>query len=287
MTQSMTGFARGSVTTPQFAVIVELRSVNNRFLDLHFRCPENLRGQEPVWRKAVGRRFDRGKVEINIRLQSDPASESLVINGHRLNAIGDALAEIARKFPEARAPSQLALLQSPGVIASEELDESAVAEAVNQALNSTLDDLLEQRESEGAKLATMVRDRAAGIAALLSSLKDHLPQLRAGQRQRILDRLAQAGVEPDARRLEEELVYVAQRSDVDEEMDRLGAHLEAIVSALDSGKPCGRRLDFLMQELNREANTLSSKATSLTSTNTAVEFKVLIEQMREQVQNIE
>ncbi len=156
-----------------------------------------------------------------------------------------------------------------------------------QALSIALDELVGERSREGDQLAAMVRERVDSIRGLLAALQEHLPTIRAQQRQRLLDRLEDAGVEPDARRLEEELVYVAQRSDVDEEMDRLGAHLEAILVALDGNAPCGRRLDFLMQELNREANTLSSKATSLTTTNTAVEFKVLIEQMREQVQNIE
>ena len=287
MTQSMTGFARGSVTTPLITVIVEMRSVNNRFLDLHFRCPENLRAFEGSWRKTLSRRLDRGKVEVSVRLQAGTGTDTLLINTERLDAIGSGLEQVGIRFPESTPPDRLALLQAPGVMASDQVDEQALASAVAQALSIALDELVGERSREGDQLAAMVRERVDSIRGLLAALQEHLPTIRAQQRQRLLDRLEDAGVEPDARRLEEELVYVAQRSDVDEEMDRLGAHLEAILVALDGNAPCGRRLDFLMQELNREANTLSSKATSLTTTNTAVEFKVLIEQMREQVQNIE
>lgn len=287
MTQSMTGFARGSVTTPAFSVIVEIRSVNNRYLDLHFRCPENLRGQEPLWRRHITDRLTRGKVEIAIRVQTEAGSSALTVNRERLAAIHRALDEVAEVFPDASQPDALAILTTPGVMVAEEIDDKAMAEAVAQALTLALDELVQQRAAEGAKLVDMVASRVSAMSELLAELRSQLPLLRDHQQQRIRDRLEQLGTEHDGKRLEEELVYLAQRTDVDEEMDRLGAHLEAIEEALHSGKPCGRRLDFLMQELNREANTLSSKSTALSTTNTAVEFKVLIEQMREQIQNIE
>jgi uncharacterized protein (TIGR00255 family) len=167
------------------------------------------------------------------------------------------------------------------------IDEDALGQYVAKALDQALSQLVVNRREEGAVLATVVLDRVATMRELLDLLKANLPILREQQEQRILHRLAQIDVEPDAKRLEEELVYSAQKSDVEEELDRLDAHLNAIEKALQGSAPCGRRLDFLMQELNREANTLSSKATALSTTETAVEFKVLIEQMREQIQNIE
>ena len=283
----MTGFARGSVTTSAFAVIVEMRSVNNRYLDLHIRCPDSLRALEPRWRRRISDALSRGKVEIGVRVQSEQGADALVINQERLHAVADALASVGQTMPDAPLPDRMAILLAPGVLTAEEVDDRTLADAANTALEQALSELIEQRLAEGAKLKDMVQTRVAGMRTLLAELRLHLPTLREQQRQRLLDRLEHSGVEADSKRLEEELVYVAQRSDVDEEMDRLDAHLEAIDSALGSGKPCGRRLDFLMQELNREANTLSSKSTALTTTNTAVEFKVLIEQMREQIQNIE
>ena len=272
MTQSMTGFARGSVTTPSFAVIVELRSVNNRFLDLHFRCPDNLRSEETQWRTLISESVNRGKIEVAFRLQLEAGTEVISLNKAKLAQLSTALGEISETLPNAKQPDTLAILQTPGVANAEELDITAVKEAAKNALKNALDELHEQRHAEGE---------------ILVNLRSQLPLLREQQKQRLLSKLEQARINPDASRLEEELIYVAQRSDVDEEMDRLDAHLGAITDALKSGKPCGRRLDFLMQELNREANTLSSKSTALTTTNTAVEFKVLIEQMREQIQNIE
>lgn len=287
MTQSMTGFARGSVTTPSFSVTVEIRSVNNRFLDLHMRCPEQLRGLEPAWRRHIAGVLNRGKVEVSFRIQANEGAADIVVNQEHLRTLARALGDVSGVFPEAPMPDRLALLLAPGVLTANDVDDKAMGHAAGEALNQALAELVEQRHSEGEKLAEMVRSRVANMQSQLATLKQHLPQLREQQHQRLLDRLEQAGVDADSKRLEEELVYVAQRSDVDEEMDRLGAHLEAILDALNSDQPCGRRLDFLMQELNREANTLSSKSTALSTTNTAVEFKVLIEQMREQIQNIE
>ena len=291
MTQSMTGFARSSVTTGSFAVIVEIRSVNNRYLDLHFRCPESLRNQEPVWRRKIAEALNRGKVEVAIRVNKDQAATTLAPNPDGLLALHSALDKVTATFPQAAQPTSLELLLAPGVLAGDEVDEKLLANTVTEALGGALGELIEQRRNEGAKLRELVHLRIETMTAMLLELRNHLPVLRQQQRQRILDRIAQLGIDghhgADSKRLEEELVYLAQRTDVDEEMDRLQAHLEAISVALASNAPCGRRLDFLMQELNREANTLSSKSTALSTTNTAVEFKVLIEQMREQIQNIE
>jgi len=287
VTQSMTGFARGSVTTGEMTITVELRSVNNRFLDLHIRCPESLRVFEQPWRRKIGEQIHRGKVELHIKLNDQTDNRLAEINSEGLSRLHKMLDQVARVIPDTTAPDQLSVLAAPGVLLSAMIDEDALGQYVAKALDQALSQLVVNRREEGAVLATVVLDRVATMRELLDLLKANLPILREQQEQRILHRLAQIDVEPDAKRLEEELVYSAQKSDVEEELDRLDAHLNAIEKALQGSAPCGRRLDFLMQELNREANTLSSKATALSTTETAVEFKVLIEQMREQIQNIE
>jgi len=287
VTQSMTGFARRSVTTGEMTITIELRSVNNRFLDLHIRCPESLRAFEQPWRRKIGEQIHRGKVELHIKLDDQTDNRLSEIDSEGLSRLHKMLDQVARVFPDATAPDQLSILAAPGVLSSAVIDEEALGQSVAKALDQALSQLVISRREEGAALEAVVLERVATMRELLDRLKANLPILREQQQQRILHRLAQIDVEPDAKRLEEELVYSAQKSDVEEELDRLDAHLNAIGKALQGSAPCGRRLDFLMQELNREANTLSSKATALSTTETAVEFKVLIEQMREQIQNIE
>jgi len=287
VTQSMTGFARRSVTTGEMTITIELRSVNNRFLDLHIRCPESLRAFEQPWRRKIGEQIHRGKVELHIKLDDQTDNRLSEIDSEGLSRLHKMLDQVARVFPDATAPDQLSILAAPGVLSSAVIDEEALGQSVAKALDQALSQLVISRREEGAALEAAVLERVATMRELLDRLKANLPILREQQQQRILHRLAQIDVEPDAKRLEEELVYSAQKSDVEEELDRLDAHLTAIGKALQGSAPCGRRLDFLMQELNREANTLSSKAIALSTTETAVEFKVLIEQMREQIQNIE
>jgi len=287
VTQSMTGFARRSVTTGEMTITIELRSVNNRFLDLHIRCPESLRAFEQPWRRKIGEQIHRGKVELHIKLDDQTDNRLSEIDSEGLSRLHKMLDQVARVFPDATAPDQLSILAAPGVLSSAVIDEEALGQSVAKALDQALSQLVISRREEGAALEAVVLERVATMRELLDRLKANLPILREQQQQRILHRLAQIDVEPDAKRLEEELVYSAQKSDVEEELDRLDAHLTAIGKALQGSAPCGRRLDFLMQELNREANTLSSKAIALSTTETAVEFKVLIEQMREQIQNIE
>ena len=287
MTQSMTGFARGSVTTGALTVTVECRSVNNRYLDLQCRMPDNLRVLEGTLRERAGEQFSRGKLELLIRVSDSGSDTPATLNPERLAALRTALSQVASTFPEAAVPDQLALLLSPGVLAEQEPDVEALHSATTSAAKACFEGLREQRLQEGEKLSDMVRQRTDAMRVHLGDLREQLPALQAANRQRLLDRLQSLDIVAEPMRLEEEIVYVLQRADVEEEMDRLQAHLDAIESALESTTPVGRRLDFLMQELNREANTLGSKSTALSTTNISVEFKVLIEQMREQVQNIE
>ena len=287
MTQSMTGFARGSVTTGALTVTVECRSVNNRYLDLQCRMPDNLRVLEGTLREQAGEQFSRGKLELLVRVSDSGSDTPATLNPERLAALRTALSQVASTFPEAAVPDQLALLLSPGVLTEQEPDVEALHQATTSAAKACFEGLREQRLQEGEKLADMVRQRTDAMRVHLGDLREQLPALQAANRQRLLDRLQSLDIDAEPMRLEEEIVYVLQRADVEEEMDRLNAHLDAIESALESTAPVGRRLDFLMQELNREANTLGSKSTALSTTNISVEFKVLIEQMREQVQNIE
>ena len=287
MTQSMTGFARGSVTTGALTVTVECRSVNNRYLDLQCRMPDNLRVLEGTLREQAGEQFSRGKLELLVRVSDSGSDTPATLNPERLAALRTALSQVASTFPEAAVPDQLALLLSPGVLTEQEPDVEALHHATTSAAKACFEGLREQRLQEGEKLSDMVRQRTDAMRVHLGDLREQLPALQAANRQRLLDRLQSLDIDAEPMRLEEEIVYVLQRADVEEEMDRLNAHLDAIESALESTAPVGRRLDFLMQELNREANTLGSKSTALSTTNTSVEFKVLIEQMREQVQNIE
>ena len=287
MTQSMTGFARGSVTTGALTVTVECRSVNNRYLDLQCRMPDTLRGVEGNLREQAGAFFARGKLELLVRVSDGGSGAPATLNSERLSALKVALSEVAAVFPGAAAPDQLALLLSPGVLSEPETDLEALQSATTNAARQCFEGLREQRQQEGAKLAALIQQRSDAMRVHLETLRKQLPKLQTAHRQRLLDRLQSLDIEAEPMRLEEEIVYVLQRADVEEEMDRLDAHLDAIESALHSTTPVGRRLDFLMQELNREANTLGSKSTALSTTNVSVEFKVLIEQMREQIQNIE
>jgi uncharacterized protein (TIGR00255 family) len=287
VTQSMTGFARGSVSTGAQTVTVECRSVNNRFLDIQFRMPETMREYEAALREQVNKAFSRGKLELTIRAHENASYSPVTIDQERLEAFQSAFAEISEAFPESKTPDQLSVLLAPGVLVEQASDTQALRSATTEALSECLSELREQRLAEGQKLAVMVQERCTAIRTQLEVLRAELPALQTAHRQKLLSRLEALDIEADANRLEEEIVYILQRADVEEEMDRLGAHLDAIETALSGNAPCGRRLDFLMQELNREANTLGSKSTALSTTNTSVEFKVLIEQMREQIQNIE
>ena len=287
MTQSMTGFARASLTTGAVTVTVECRSVNNRYLDMHFRMPDNLRGMESVLRNKANEYCSRGKLEFVIRATDADCDAPTAINATRLSALQGALGQIENAFPGAAKPDQLALLLAPGILVEQETDPETLHATAIAATSDCLAGLRENRLQEGGKLADMIRQRADAMRGHLQDLREQLPELQKVHRQKLLDRLSTLDIEADPVRLEEEIVYILQRADVEEEMDRLEAHLDAIETALAGNGPCGRRLDFLMQELNREANTLGSKSTALSTTNMSVEFKVLIEQMREQIQNIE
>ena len=283
---SMTAFAR-EVTPGPLAIAVELRSVNHRYLDCHFKLPDALRGLEPRLRDALATAISRGKVDCQLRFAAAESTGSLSIDETRLADVIAALGRVRAAVPDAASPDALALLQFPGVCEASAIDEDALAEAALAVFEAALDTLRETRAREGARLAEFLQRRLAAVSDEVARVRSALPILRERQEERLRRRLEELDQPVDAGRIEQELVLQLQKSDVDEELDRLEAHVAEIRRILERGGPCGRRLDFLMQELNREANTLSSKATAGSTTQSAVELKVLIEQMREQIQNIE
>ncbi|MCB1687358.1 MAG: YicC family protein [Halioglobus sp.] len=288
MIQSMTAFARESATTRQGTLTVELRSVNHRYLDCSFKLPDALRSLEPRLRDKASAALSRGKLDCMIRLQSHATQGGeLEIDGDRLAALLVAAGRIQAQLENPAPVSALDVLQFPGIYSAPEEPEEQLREQALALFTDALASMQQNRQREGSKLAALVQDRLSQVAAAVVSTREILPALMQHQRDRIIARIADLKVEVDQGRLEQELVYLAQKADVDEELDRLVAHIDEVQRTLDKGGPCGRRLDFLMQELNREANTLSSKSQSASTTQSAVELKVLIEQMREQIQNIE
>jgi uncharacterized protein (TIGR00255 family) len=283
----MTGFARSTIQGDWGELTWEVRSVNHRYLDVHPRLPEALRALEPAVREAVANRLARGKVEATARLSSDGQAHAIEIDPDRLTALAEALSAVRAMVIDCRAPDALALLTYPGVQREAKPDTEALQRDALAALGQALDQLQAMRAAEGERLAGLLTERARQIDAYATAASQRLPQVKAAWADKLYARLAELDIEADPARLEQELVFTAQRMDVAEEIDRLHSHVAALDQALTKPPPIGRRLDFLMQEFNREANTLASKSQDAELTAHAVEMKVLIEQMREQVQNIE
>ena len=285
---SMTAFARESQVTDQGVLTVELRSVNHRYLDCSFKLPDTLRQLEPKLREQATRRLTRGKIECQAKLQASPEqADDLNPNAERLEKLLTASSAIAARLPQSRPISPLEVLQFPGICGDRAISDEATLTATQKLFGAAINTLMENRQREGQKLAALVLGRLDLVEQEVQSTRALMPDLMSQQRERIIARIENLRIEVDNDRLEQELVHITQKADVDEELDRLEAHIAEVRRALDKGGPCGRRLDFLMQELNREANTLSSKSLSSSTTGNAVELKVLIEQMREQIQNIE
>ena len=288
MLHSMTGFARVESESALGTVSWELRSVNHRYLDVQFRLPDALRGSEPALRTRAGARLGRGKVDCTLSLRpADEQQGELPIDRARLEQLRDALAMAADVCPEANPASAMDLLRWPGVITERQVDSDALATLAAGLFDEALSELVAMRAREGERLAALLLDRCDDIDALTAAVRTRRPQVLAAIRTRMKDRLATLDVDADPARLETELAIIAQKLDVDEELDRLDAHIAEIRTVLESTEPVGRRLDFLMQELNREANTLGSKSADAETTRAAVDLKVAIEQMREQIQNVE
>ena len=286
--RSMTAFARRQDHGDWGELTWEIRSVNHRYLEATVRLPEDLRGIEPVVRERVNARLGRGKVECNLRYRAQPGvTGAMQVNEAMVEQLLAAADKMAHRLHSSHHPSIMDILRWPGVIETGEQDLSPVQEAALALLEQTFDALVAAREREGARLAALVGQRVEALRGQVDVARDRMPQVIEGIRQRLRNRLSEVLESPDPDRLEQEMTLLAQRLDVDEEMDRLATHLDEVERVLGKSEPVGRRLDFLMQELNREANTLGSKSADSETTAVSVEMKVLIEQMREQVQNIE
>lgn len=287
MTQSMTGFAQGEAEAHGGTIRWELRSVNHRFLDLSFRIPDDFRALEGKLRQRAGQALSRGKVEAQMRYVSDTAASVIDIDHERLSQLKQAIDSTERAWGSLETPDPMDVLRFPGVVREQQPDLTPLFEAAETAFGRALDDLRESRAREGKRLADMLRERCTALAEQIEQVRERMPNVREEWLERLRTRCRELGVEVEAGRLEQELALVAQRADVDEEMVRLDGHIEEVRAVLERDEAIGRRLDFLMQELNREANTLSSKSQDQAFTRAAVEMKVIIEQMREQVQNLE
>jgi len=286
MIRSMTAYASGERSTPWGTLACELRAVNHRFLELGLRAPDELRVLEPQLRERIAARVSRGKLELSLRLRPAEGASALHVD----EALLDQLAAIARdaegRFPGLRTQFT-ELLQFPGVLRSAAPEPEALQAEVLALLEEVLDGFIAAREREGSKLVAAMLERVDGIEARAAEARTLVPVIRAGQRAKLEARLADLAQPADPGRIEQELVLMLQKLDVDEELDRLASHVAEIRRVLGQREPAGRRLDFLLQEFNREANTLGSKSVDARTTNIAVELKVLIDQVREQVQNIE
>ena len=284
--RSMTAFASGERNTEWGTLGCELRAVNHRFLEVGVHLPDELRASEPALRERISARLSRGKLDLIVRLRTTTGGDALQVDDTVVERLGDLARRMDSRFPGMRVDFAQ-LLQLPGVLQSHAVDPEALQAAALALLDKVLDDFVAAREREGAKLATVISERADAIAKIAADVRTLVPQIRAGQRQKLETRLAELGSSLEPGRLEQELVIWLQKLDVDEELDRLDSHLGELRHVLKQREPVGRRLDFLLQEFNREANTLGSKSVDVRTTNAAVELKVLIDQVREQVQNIE
>lgn len=286
MIHSMTGYARRQYKAEWGTATWEIRSVNQRYLESYWRMPEQFRSLEPVLRERIRKALQRGKVECNLRFEADQANRSDL-------QLNEALAEQiinSAKWVQEHAGGQINpvdVLRWPGVMEAPEQDADAISKELLGEWQATLEDFIASRASEGQKMAELIEARLQAITEQVSFVRGEMPAVMQWQRERLENRLAEIKDEMDPQRIEQEMIMTAQKVDVAEELDRLDAHVAETRKILKKGGACGRRLDFMMQEFNREANTLASKSINAEITQAAVELKVLIEQMREQIQNIE
>ena len=284
----MTGFARRETSGSWGTLVCELRSVNHRFLETGFRLPDELRGAEGELRARLARQLRRGKVDCSLQFRRQHGVVGpLEVDVAALERLLAAVAVVTRSLREPASVSALDVLRWPGVLREDSASSEELLMAAYTVFTATLEELVAARAREGARLRELLDQRCTALEALVADVRARLPEVHAHVRARLETRLAELTTSVDVGRLEQELALLLQRLDVDEELDRLRGHIEEVRRVIGGSEPAGRRLDFLMQELNREANTLSSKSQDLETTRAAVDMKVLIEQMREQVQNAE
>lgn len=288
MTCSMTAFSRSQILLDQGTLVWELKSVNHRYLDTQFRLPETMRDLEPLLRDKLRKNLARGKVECSLKFDRNLATEStLTLNEPLAKQLIAAAEQVAALSTQLGTVPATDILNWPGVLTLREENSENLQQTLLAHFDQTLEQFCQTREREGEELAKLILQRLTAISAEVKKIRTWVPEIIAAQRAKIIARFEAYSIEPDSERLEQELVYLAQKTDVDEELDRIDTHVTEVKRTLKNEKSAGRRLDFLMQELNREANTLASKSVNSECTQSAVELKVLIEQMREQIQNIE
>ena len=283
MAKSMTAFSR--IEDGNFSW--EIRSVNQRYLDVSFRMPENYRLLEIQLRNAIRKQLNRGKVECSLRITDDQTIPSLAINHDFIKSLTEAAGKVDGLTGNSTQLNPLELMRWPGAINVENPDMAGEQARGLASFNKAIRALIEMRQREGDELKRIVLAQLSAVSDIVSEVREDAPVIADQQRIRLEERLASLKVEIDNSRLEQEIVYLAQKSDIVEELDRLETHIQEVKNSLEETGPIGRRLDFLMQELNREANTLSSKATTANTSLQSVDLKVIIEQMREQIQNLE
>ncbi len=288
MTFSMTGFAALEQSLDNAALLLELRAVNSRYLDLHFKLDENLRSFEPTIRELISGQLSRGKIECKMNLiQRVQSSQTTHLDETLMQQLAAMQEKAQLYFPQSRQLSVADILRWPSIVLNDALNRDTLSEDIKHLVQKGLQDLNASRKREGEKLKTLVLERLSQIETLVTKVKPLLPALTKEYQAKLENKLQESLKNIDQERVAQELMLFAQRIDVDEELTRLTAHVSEVKRILNSDSPAGKRLDFLMQELNREANTLASKSVSVQTTQVSMELKVLIEQMREQIQNIE
>jgi uncharacterized protein (TIGR00255 family) len=286
MIRSMTAFASSERSIETGALSCELRAVNHRFLEIGVRMPDELRATEPAMRERIATRVSRGKLDLSLRLRPRESDDGLALNSAAVSRMSVLARDLHEHFPALRV-DMAELLKFPGILRAESVDPEALQREALALLDTVLDDFVAARSREGAKLADVIQERANAIARHAADARSLMPTIRNGQRQKLEQRLADLPQPLDPGRFEQELVLALQKLDVDEELDRLDSHIAELRRVLAQKEPVGRRLDFLLQEFNREANTFGSKSVDARTSALAVDLKVLIDQIREQSQNIE
>jgi uncharacterized protein (TIGR00255 family) len=286
MIRSMTAFASGERVTEWGTLGCEVRAVNHRFLELGVRLPDELRALEPALRERVAASVSRGKLDVTLRLRQIEDADTLHLSSALIGQLSELALDLKARFPSMQIEFTR-LLQFPGVLQTAAVEPAALQHEAMQLVDQVLAAFTESRQREGMNLTAVISDRVQGIAAVAAQVRGLMPVIRAGQRTKLEARLADLAQPADQGRLEQELVLWLQKLDVEEELDRLDSHIVELRRTLLQKEPVGRRLDFLLQEFNREANTLGSKSVDTRTSQAAVELKVLIDQVREQIQNIE
>ena len=288
MTSSMTAFARQQSEHEWGTLVWEIRSVNHRYLEPSFRMPESLRHLEGPLREQLRNSVQRGKIDAQLKFHPNAAAtNSITINEDVLQQLQITTSQIVSRFPDSAPLNPLDVLRWPGLVVENEQDTKIIEEKTQALFASALQDLLLQRIREGAQLKILIEDRLQAVGNIVATIRNELPRIISAQADRIRNQFAELQLQLDPQRLEQEIVLITQKADIHEEVDRLDTHVKEVLHTLNQKAAIGRRLDFLMQEFNREANTICSKSIVTSTTFGAVELKVLIEQMREQIQNIE